>query len=571
MQAIKIACRYEKFVVILHRIREINCKTRMATDKNMKANKIILLFLLPICIACTKKTVIENNGLQEAISQVWLDADQAQEQLEQVDTNSLSDYEQQRYGLTKAHLMLKLHLQLPKTTNLDVLAERLLDYNDKGGAGEAYYIQGAYLNYIGENTQAMQYLKKAESYPTTSIIRGMTYYKMGRISEDEQLYDIALENYKRALPYLEEVGLPLYLASVYRELGRNIENESRNQYFDKALTAARFMGDTILQLDIRYAQLSASQFNSPELANICQYMCHKAGQKRYAYDLVKYYIRTSKADSARIYLDILASDTTAQIWSEQQHTIWHSQYLHLKGRDKEAYQSLYELYDTYYREAEEKGRASAFVAAQHYDNEVEHAKNLQLQLEKQRLHIILSVVLIGILCAVILLILVVSRQRAKHLVEKTRSEQQIADLQKELYVRRESLKKIMTQRIELSKGMQEAMLSRKKEDSIPEWAKDFVEMNIFASEKQWQEFLQEFEGGYGDILQRLQRKYPRLTSTDIQVIALYILGMDNSDICLLLGLTQRTIWSRRMRIKNRIGLGEKESLNKWLEEEVKKE
>jgi hypothetical protein len=92
-------------------------------------------------------------------------------------------------------------------------------------------------------------------------------------------------------------------------------------------------------MDIRYAQLTATQSNSPELTRICQYMCHQAGQKRYAYDLVKYYVRTSKADSAKIYLDILATDTTAQTWSKQQHTLWESRYLHLKGDDKEAYES----------------------------------------------------------------------------------------------------------------------------------------------------------------------------------------------------------------------------------------
>ena len=295
-------------------------------------------------------------------------------------------------------------------------------------------------------------------------------------------------------------------------------------------------------------------------------MCHKAGQKRYAYALVKYYIRTAKADSARIYLDILAADTTAQIWSEQQYTLWQSQYLHLKGQDREAYQSLYTLYNTYYRETEEKGRASAFVAAQHYDNEVEHAKNLQLQLDKQRLYIILVSVLVGVLCAVILAILFLSRQRAKHLVEKTRNEEEIANLQKELQVRRESLKRIINQRIELSKNLQEAVLSRKKEESIPQWAKDFIEQNIFTTEEQWQGFLKEFEEAYGNILTKLQETYPRLTSTDLQVIALYILGIDNADICLLTGSTQRTIWSRRMRIKSRIGLGEKESLDKWIEE-----
>ena len=535
----------------------------------MKAKVIIIITLLACC-SCSRKIVIESSELQEAISQVWLDADLAQERLDEIDASTLSEYEKNRYRLTEAHLMLKRELRLPPETNMEALAKYFVSYKDESSASEAYYIQGAYLNWLGQNTQAMQYLKKAESYPAVSIIRGMTYYKMGRISESEQLYAIALENYQKALPYLEEAGLPLYLASVYRELGRNTNNEARNQYFDKALVAARFMGDSILYMDIRYAQLAIIQPNAPEIARICQHMCHQVGRKRYAYDLVKYYIRTHKADSAKIYLDILAADTTAQIWSAQQHALWESQYLHLKGRNKEAYESLYDLYNAYYKEVEEQGRASAFVAAQHYDNEVEKAKNLQLQLDRQRLYIILGAVLVSVLCLVILAILFISHQRAKHLIEKTKNEEEIANLQNELKIRRESLKRIINQRIELSKNLQEAILSHKKEESIPQWAKDYIDQNIFSTEEQWQGFLKEFEGAYGNILTRLQNTYPRLTSTDLQVIALYILGIDNSDICLLMGATQRTIWSRRMRIKNRIGLGEKESLNKWLEEEVKK-
>ena len=523
-----------------------------------------------MCCSCSKKTTIENDELREAISQVWLDADVAHEMLKQIDINSINYYEQQHYRLVEAHLMLKRELRLPNGSDMEALAKYFESCGDEASAAEAYYIQGAYLNWLSKNTQAMQYLKKAESYPATAIIRGMTYYKMGRISESEQLYDIALKNYQKALPYLEEAGLPLYLASVYRELGRNTNNDSRNQYFDKAQDAARFMGDSILQLDIRYAQLSANKPHSPEIASICQYMCHQVGQKRYAYDLVKYYIRTNKADSAKIYLDILAADTTAQIWSAQQHALWKSQYLHLKGKDREAYESLYELYNAYYKELEEKGRASAFVAAQHYDNEVEHAKNLQLKLDKQRLYVVLAMVLIVVLCIVILAILFISRQKAKHLEEKTRNEEKIANLQNELQIRRESLKRIMNQRIELSKNLQETILSRKKEENIPQWAKEFIDNNIFSTEKQWQDFLKEFEEAYGDILSRLQQTYPRLTSTDLQVIALYILGIDNADICLLTGATQRTIWSRRMRIKNRIGLGEKESLDKWIQAEIQR-
>ena len=540
-------------------------------DKFVMKTKVIIIITLVICCSCSKKTTIECDELQEAISQVWLDADEAMEKISQIDINSINYYEQQRHRLAEAHLMLKRELRLPSGSDMDALAKYFESCEDEASVAEAYYIQGAYLNWLGKNTQAMQYLKKAESNSATAIIRGMTYYKMGRISESEQLYDIALENYQKALPYLEEAGLPLYLASVYRELGRNTNNESRNQYFGKALTAARFMGDSILQMDIRYAQLSASQPNSPEIASICQYMCHQVGQKRYAYDLVKYYIRTHKADSAKIYLDILATDTTAQIWSAQQHSLWKSQYLHLKGQDKEAYESLYDLYNAYYKEVEEQGRASAFVAAQHYDNEVEKAKNLQLELDKQRLYIALALVLVGVLCVVIMAILLITRQRAKHMVEQVRSQQEIVHLKEELNIRRNSLKRIMNQRIELNKNLQEAILSRKKEESIPQWAKAFVEQNIFSTEVQWQDFLKEFEEAYGDILAKLQSTYPRLTSTDLQVIALYILGIDNSDICLLTGASQRTIWSRRMRIKNRIGLGEKESLDKWIERELRVE
>ena len=527
--------------------------------------KVIIIIALVLCCSCTNKTAIEDGELQEAISQVWLDADAAQRMVDGIDTNDLSEYELQRYRMAEAHLMLKRELRLPAGSDMEALAKYFESCGDVASASEAYYIQGAYLNWIGKNTEAMQYLKKAEKYSVPSIIRGMTFYKMGRISESEQLYEIALENYQKALPYLEEAGLPIYLASVYRELGRNGDNEDRDLYFEKALSAAQDMRDTILYMDIRYAQLSVSQPNSPEIASICQYMCHEVGRKRYAYDLVKYYIRTYKADSAKIYLDILAADTTAQIWSEQQHALWESQYLHLKGKNKEAYEALYNLYNAYYRELEESGRASAFVAAQHFDNEVEKAKNLQLQLEKQQLYILLAAIVIAVLCVGILLILYNTKRRTERLTEQARAQQQIHNLQNELQLRRDALKRVLNQRLELNKNLQEALLTKKKEESIPNWAQQFIDSNIFSTEEQWETFFSEFNACYGDLLNRLQQNYPRLTNTDIQVIALYILGLDNADICLLLGLTQRTIWSRRMRIKDRVGLGEKESLDKWID------
>ena len=532
---------------------------------------ISIISLLLGCVACSEKNTIANPQLAQIVEQVWHATDSAMAECQQIDPHILNDYDYHRYRLAEAHLWLKQLFQLPTNTDMMALATYFTNRGDKVSAGEAYYIQGAYLNWQGKNTEAMQMLKEAENQPNEPIIQGMIYYKMGRISESEQLYDIAFDNYQKALPHLQTADLPLYLASVYRELGRMSDNEHKHDYFDSALVHAKRYNDTILYLDIRYAQLTANQLQSPEVAQICQYLCHQAGQKRYAYDLVKYYIRAEKADSARIYLDILAADTTAQTWSKQQYILWHSQYLRLKGKSDEAYEQLYHLYNENYSVLEQKGRSSTFVVAQHYDNETEHARNLQLQLEKQHLHMVLILVVVAILAATILLILIGARRKTERLVEQARTQQKIKDLHKELHLRREALKQVLNQRLALNKHLQEALLTKKKEEKMPDWAQQFIDSNIFSTDEQWEHFFNEFNGCYGNLMPRLQTEYPRLTSTDCQVLALYILGLDNADICLLLGLTQRTIWSRRMRIKSRIGLGEKESLDKWLAEEVQRE
>lgn len=55
-----------------------------------------------------------------------------------------------------------------------------------------------------------------------------------------------------------------------------------------------------------------------------------------------------------------------------------------------------------------------------------------------------------------------------------------------------------------------------------------------------------------------------------RLFALMLLGLDISDICLLLGSTQRTIWSRRQRIKKRMDISENIPLEKYLQQMFQK-
>lgn len=297
-------------------------------------------------------------------------------------------------------------------------------------------------------------------------------------------------------------------------------------------------------------------------------MEHLKQAEQYAYDLVKYYLRHGDAGMGRTYLDVLAQDTAQLRWSKYQYMLWHSQYLHLLREDRAAYDQLLALYTQRSADTDAAGESRTYVIAQRYDNEVERAKNLQLRLEKQQLYITITAIVIVVLILSIFVIVYALRRRTQVLVERERTAKQIENLSHELQLRRDALKRVLEQRISLSKSLQEAILHKRDNEAVPQWAKDFIDTNIFTSSEQWQDFLQEFNGCYGNLLTDLQQSYPRLTNADMQVIALIVLGLDIYDICLLLGLTQRTIWSRRLRIKSHLGLATGESIEHWIQKEM---
>lgn len=528
-------------------------------------NRIFFFACLPLLLlsACQPTMRIEDPSLLQACGALWTDTRLADSLYAEVDPLSLSSYELHRRALLKAHIDLKLRQTIESGTDLQQLAAWFISHDDDASAAESFYIAGAHANWLDDNAEAMRMLKEAESLHPGGIISGMTYYKMGRISEAEQLYEVALEYYDRAVSYIEPTGLPLYQACAWRELGRTRADSTSAHCFGKALSYARLTGDTILCLDIRYAAATLEPGN-PEAINLSRFMCDSAGINRYAYDLVKHYIRSGKADSARHYLDILAHDTVSLQWSANQYTLWESRYKHLTGHDNEAYSELLHLYNRLYDQTEQENRTQTFAIAQRYDNEAERAKNLQLRLEKQRLYFTLAGILALVLLGIAIALVLISRRRTQHLLEQAEKEQQIASLKTELQLRRDALRRVLEQRISLTKNLQEAMLHKHQEDEVPEWAQEFVQQNIFSTGQQWQAFREEFNGCYGNLLEQLQTEHPKLTAVDQQVIALILIGLDTADICLLLGLTQRTIWSRRLRIKQHLELEENVELDEWL-------
>ena len=532
----------------------------------MKNRYLYILLLGALLTACSGHMKVTNPQLQEAEALLWEAPLRSDTLLNTLAHANLSRYENKRLELLKAHLDLKLRQQLQSEESMQALASWFASHQDAASAAEAYYIIGAYANWTGDNTTAMRQLKEAERLQPTGIIAGMTYYKMGRINEEEQLYEEAESYYSRAAEYITPTNLPLYQACVWRELGRMRSDSSKNACFEKALGYARQTNDPILCLEIQYAAAasSASADEKKESIRISRYLCDSMHMKRYAYDIVKYYLRSGHPDSARYYLDILAQDTTAKEWSNTQYTLWKSQYLHALGRDRNAYLELLDLYNRTTARTEQQIRTQTYAIAQRYDNEAERAKNLQLELEKQHLYFSLAAIIALVLIAIIAAIIIWQKRHTRALLEKAQTRQKMALMREELELRRETLKRVIEQRVSMNKSLQEAILHQQKDAELPPWADEFIQLNTFTSPSQWNEFVEEFNACYEHVLSHLQEQYPGLKTVDIKVISLIILGIDNADICLLLGLAKNTVWNRRNRIKQAIGLDGNTNLDWWL-------
>lgn len=528
-----------------------------------------LVVLLGALVSCTDKPFeVTNAGLRLAMDSLWTNPNLSEAVMDTLQTNRMTETEQHLFIITRAHARLKLEHQLPEGVNLEDEALFFEGKKLSRFAGEAYYIAGAECNVRGEDARAMQLLKQAEhafeGAEVPDILLGMTLYKMGRISETEQLYEVARRYYEEAVPCLDRAGLPLYAACGWRELGRTSRDSVvQKEAFTNALRYAQGL-DTLVQLDIRYAALSKLDPQSEEMIRISRYLCDSAGINRYAYDLVRYYLRENALESAKKYLDVLAADTAELNWSKDKYAFLLSRYQRAKGQNAQAYETLLSLYNKQSGEIEASGMARTFTIAEQFDNQSAREQNLQLQVEKQRLYMALFAVLLVILVGLIVLVIVSSRRRSERLVEATEHQMQIERLHAEVEIRRSSMGRLLAQRIQLSKSMQESM-KRHKEDKVPVWVQEFVETNLIMTDEQWASFQDEFNANYGQFLKRLKQEHPALTASDLQVIALTVLGVDISDICRLLNLTKRTVWGRRLRIKDHLGLTTENQLDEWLQ------
>ena len=86
------------------------------------------------------------------------------------------------------------------------------------------------------------------------------------------------------------------------------------------------------------------------------------------------------------------------------------------------------------------------------------------------------------------------------------------------------------------------------------------------TEKDWQAFKQHFERSYPHYLQRLRAAFPDITNAEERLGLLLKINLHRSEIANMLGVSESTVKKGRARLRKRLGLTEKQSLEEFMQQ-----
>ncbi len=469
----------------------------------------------------------------------------------------------------------------------------IIPYFEKKGlyryAGHALIYKGKLLTLQQHEEEAMLCFKKAENYLLQSInisdyLLADLYYQMaicykadGLIQEGDIYAQKAIQHGKQAPDYLLVSESYKIMGNTHirtKEFDTIVQQEVINLY-DSAihyhyLNPRKKIGD---YHNIAY---NKALFLDDTIRKVLhgKYLVDSLHVLPPASAVANYYFNHNKLDSAWYYIQKLATDTNSTRYNTRRmkdaYDTLYAKYLQAIGNTEESSKRFAELAERFWERADMTERSRTYMIAQKYDVEKERAQRLELEVEKQNLWITLLITIGGTTILLLLFFIYQERMRRKNAqleAQNIQQEQQIIALNNELALKRETLRQKLLQQIEFTRQMhlhQMRQGENEKENNIPSWLQNYINKQLLGNDKKGKTLCQEFNAIYHNMLKVLQTEYPEFTQADSMMCVFILLDFSITDICILLGIPKRTIWNRRNRIKEHLGLNQQADLDEWL-------
>ncbi len=553
-----------------------------------------VIFACVICSSCTQKEhITQHAGLQAVETALWERTFAAGEEiLHAIDTNQLTEEDKMIWHLYQEEFDIQNNKTAQTRTHINPLLAYFTQQNMYRYAGQAYFILGKLQNWQNNEEEAMLILKLAEENLLKSIqppphLLADLYSEIAMCYKAIGLHKECRDNCEKSIYYAQQAQNPYFISAAYKLIANTYNSARRAKLETIPLEDIISLYDSALHYNsftfkptgnyhiIGYNRAYALQDTTSMILH-SKYLINRRNFYLPADMVVTYYLNHNELDSAKYYLDKLAMGTINQPYNTRLNTEMYyyleARYLAMTGHTQEANTKLLQLYQDFVISKSKNEDVRTYAISRKYDVEKEQRERLEVEVEKQRLWLSLLVTIGGVV--VLLLVFFVYREhirRTQTQLEATNKlqTQHIEALRKELEIKRENLQKNLLQRIELTQQLHLQQMKQKdkqEQAQLPPWIQQFVDSQLLTNDALSQTLCQEFDGLYYNMLTSLRADYARLTQADILMCVLIMLQLSIADVCVLLSVPKQTVWNRRTRMKEHLGLGNEIDLEQWLKD-----
>lgn len=519
---------------------------------------LLISLLATFLSSCAPKS--SPQFMDEAQQLLWSDPEACLSFLDSIYPNLSSPEEQQYWHLCHEHASLRVNRWIENDSLLENLAQTFQDREDYRCAGEANYLLGTYYILHNQVSLAVYRLKDAEFYlhraqPTDTNLLGITLYRLGTAFEREHLYDYSASQFCEALPLLMQCDNKLYAASCYRDIAlqrTDLTIEQKLVNFDTALVIfSQTPHTTLQQIEVRCRMLELHDTTTAELIDCYKFLCDSFPSFNNAQGIIFYYLEQNQLDSCYKYLKILEQDTCYSEWSKENYLHLCAMYYERMGNFRKADDFHNACYYVMKNQLYYKIQSQTVVISQQYDLSKEKEKAMLAQIARQRERLLLATIVIILAIVCIVLLVVYYRHKIRYQQKIQQQSLDIVTLTAQNDAKQHALKAKLNYRIQQAQQEHKSSLLTKG-----------------YSREELEQIKQEFELVYNNQLQTLQQQYNKLTEMDTYVMMLIVLGYDIQDCCVLLNMQKATLWQRRKRIKQHLGLDAETDIEEWLRETI---
>ena len=524
---------------------------------------ISLALMLMACFMSCGRSVDKRLVLADTL--MWTNPDSSLSILNAINRDSLQGEENLAY-YALLFTQAQFRCNIPLTS--DTLISKAVDYYRDNHNREHYtrsllYKGGAYED-MGNPVEAMKWYKQAEDNADSTDYRNLAQinFRMGLLYYNNYASNnLDLDKFQMASRYYEvlrDKKMTMVALDYCANVLRITDINEAKKCYDKALSTARELKDTtsIYSINVNYALmyiedslysqakkyiLDAFRLNNRFEENNNYYMLSLIYANQKDLDSAKYFISLPDKSQNTAYDSLLMFKALKEMAlcenNISQYRKFDKQYYRISNT-LEYNETIYKLHDS----------------VQEFDKSAKSEASISIGNKKKMIYLLIGLLL---LISIVFLLLYLKKKRdSKRLIEEIRNEntEKYDRLNIELVNINNRFANVMLAQISVLKNIM-AQTYKEPDDYLSKKAEHKVSPIDDSDKEFWNGLYDYLNLKHNNIIKRIEKKYPRLSPAEINIIGLICCGFNDAEIAVCKGYRNaKTVKSKRNKIKDKMNL-----------------